>query len=124
MCYDDADASDLWFEHTHKARVIYRCSECGGAILRASKYVRIAAMDSGKWSTLRVHDECMKLWRLVQKNLCGGKGTIIIGGLDLELDGYEPHGVEDKQDRLWRRYRRRYDEIQKKYSAKLGEERP
>lgn len=117
MCFD-GDACTVWVETRRRARKQYACLECGSTIPNGARYVNIRSyLDS--WETMRIHVECMALWRLVRENLCGGGGLILIGGLDEELGNYELNdlGVSSKQASAWRRYKRRFSQIREKYGT-------
>lgn len=97
MCYD-GDSADVWIETRRRARKGRTCDECGAIIARGLDYLTIALCyrEEG-WSRLSVHVECMALWRFVQKEVCGGNGLIMIGGLSDELDGYDENIERDDE---------------------------
>jgi len=124
MCYD-GDASDAWVEEERTARKRWRCVECFAPIPVGVNYICIKTLDDGYWSTSQVHRECMKLWRKVRDELCGGRGLIMIGGLVEELSQqYDPMQQEyDPKTRqmIWKKhpspapYKRRLEAIRTKY---------
>jgi hypothetical protein len=84
MCFD-GDSATVWKEVDRVARKRYKCDECGAPIPIGVKYTSIGMLAEDEWSRLRVHVECLLVWRLVRDLVCDGVGLIMIGGLDQEL---------------------------------------
>lgn len=121
MCYD-GDGCDAWTPHVQRARKPYKCDECDAPIPAGVRYVRIGSLFDGHWETMRVHWECLQLWYTVQLHLCGGRGLIIIGGLDEELREYDDENVrfgtdDEPQETEAAPYRARLEAIRAKYRA-------
>ena len=126
MCSYDGDAADLWIELERTARKPWICIECHAPIPVGVTYACIKTLMDGRWHVDQAHKECMKLWRKVQKELCGNRGMIMLGGLDEELSqDYDAGGHNEYDFRLqkmvWKStpspapYRRRLNAIRAKY---------
>ena len=98
MCLDDGEGAeaDVWYERRRRARKRWRCCECGAPIPVGCEYIRVTYLADDHWSGGRQHIECLEMWLLVQKDLCGG-GLRYLGGLEDELREYEP-GYGDEED--------------------------
>jgi hypothetical protein len=109
MCFDASEAAEVWRETPRKARRWHRCDECGTRIPAGVRYVECSGIGDGTPFRLHVHAECLSLWERVRDALCGGKGAIMIGGLDEELRNGEARET-------WP-YRMRLAAIRKRYEA-------
>jgi hypothetical protein len=89
MCYDDFDAAEVWTETPRRARKAHKCDECAGVILVGRRYVECSGIQDREPFRLRVHAECMALWRFVEREVCHDKGSILIGGLWEEVSGLQ-----------------------------------
>lgn len=59
MCSCDSEPSTVWSSETRVAAKDHpRCDWCEEAISKGSRYVRIASLFDGSWSTFKMHTEC------------------------------------------------------------------
>ena len=91
MCDISGETCDVWVEERRKARKTYRCDECFAQIPKGFDYIHISGLLDGDWERWHVHFECMTLWNVLIEDICGGKGQIMIGGLEDEL---QEHDIE------------------------------
>ena len=82
MCFD-GEMAKVWHEREVTARKPHVCYECNLPIPVGDDHVRIDSLLDG-WETNRVHTNCLALYRLIDKELCGSHG-ILIGGLGEEI---------------------------------------
>lgn len=84
MCYVD-DPAEVWNETERTARKSHRCCECGGHIPAGRRYLYFSGIHDGTPFSEHMHAECAALWRFVVKEVCGGEGGMMLGGLGEEI---------------------------------------
>jgi hypothetical protein len=54
-------------------------------------YIRIGALYDASWTTYHLHVECREMWRFIIWEVCGGEGTVMVGGLREEIVDHDLH---------------------------------
>lgn len=105
MCSDDFDPPEFYSQSQPSARKQHRCYECHRAIPVGEVHRLIAGKWEGVFSSMRIHEACWELRGFIEDVVCGGHGSISLGGLDEEIseagqyidcdhDAWEEAGLE------------------------------
>ena len=93
MCDFDG-AAEFSSSCMRKARKAYRCIECHGPIPAGSRHEYTCGKAEGEFYSGRSHLECSALWHFIHRELCGGHGVMLLGGLDEEIDQYSEEDLD------------------------------
>jgi hypothetical protein len=87
MCYTDYYDGFEWEKYNYPiAHKNLECYECGKCIPRGERYEKITAQLENRIERYATHMACSELRDFIQTVVCGGIGTVLIGGLDEEID--------------------------------------
>ena len=121
MCSTDGLAI-AYRDLQRRARKQHRCDECDRLIPVGTSYVYVSGISEDHYPfTGHVHLECNALWIRIWKELCGGHGVMLLGGLEEEIRGYEDAepSFTEEGDRLPHPLRAEFEAIREKYSREV-----
>ena len=118
MCISGGDECSHWEEFTVVAKEACKCTECHAPILAGDKHLLIELVADGLCDSCdsagehvggeecaceveqyHMHLECRALWDFMIKDVCGGKGMLMLGGLLDEIDDHREYWSEPEGER-------------------------